>query len=513
MMPDELVEAEPLLRITGITKQFPDVLANDSVSIDVMPGEIHCLLGENGAGKTTLADMVYGVFRPDKGSISLKGQPLNLRSPKEAMQAGIGMVHQHFELVLPMSAVENVVIGMDDDLQKTRTRLEELCSRYDVALDLDAETGRLSVGEQQWVEILKALYVGVDLLILDEPTAVLTPQGVERLFGFLREMKEAGLAVIFITHKLYEVMEISDRVSVLRRGKLVATVDTKNTDSRELARLMVGRDVVLTVEKAPADPGEPLLEVERIAAEGLSMRGAVRDVSLTVHQGEILGLAGVSGNGQSALFNALVGLNPPTGGSVRVGGVETTHLSPKQIANLGLAGVPSDRIHQGLVMDFQIQENLVLGRQRSADFSRAGLIRSRAMRAFADHAIEQFEIMTPSAQQRTRLLSGGNLQKVILARELTGIPPKILLVHQPTRGLDIGASEYVRRRLVEERDRGAGVLLISEDLDEIFNLSDRIAVIYEGRIIDTVDPISTNRAQIGMLMAGIKESEEERGEL
>ena len=398
---------------------------------------------------------------------------------------------------------------MEDDLPKTRARLEELCSRYGVDLDLDAETGRLSVGEQQWVEILKALYVGVDLLILDEPTAVLTPQGVDRLFGFLREMKEAGLAVIFITHKLYEVMEISDRVSVLRRGKLVATVDTEDTDSRELARLMVGRDVVLTVDKTPAEPGDPLLEVDQVAAEGLSMRGAVRDVSLTVWEGEILGLAGVSGNGQSALFSSLVGLNPPTGGSVRLGGIETTHLSPKQIARLGLAGVPSDRIHQGLMMDFQIQENLILGRQRSADFSRVGLMRSRAMRDFAEDAIEQFEIMTPSSQQRTRLLSGGNLQKVILARELAGKPPKILIVHQPTRGLDIGASEYVRRRLVEERDRGAGVLLISEDLDEIFNLSDRIAVIYEGRIIDTVDPVTTSREQIGMLMAGVKESGEE----
>lgn len=505
-MPDDLIEAQPLLRILEVTKQFPEVLANDSVSIDVMPGEIHCLLGENGAGKTTLADMVYGVFRPDEGSIYLKGRPLNLRSPKEAMQAGIGMVHQHFELVLPMSAVENVVIGMPDDLSTTRARLEELGSRYGVELDLDVETGRLSVGEQQWVEILKALYVGVDLLILDEPTAVLTPQGVERLFGFLREMKEAGLAVILITHKLYEVMEISDRVSVLRRGKLVATVNTKDTDSRELARLMVGRDVVLTVDKDLAEPGEAVLEVEHIAAEGLSMRGAVRDVSLTVREGEILGLAGVSGNGQSALFNALVGLNPPTSGSVRLGEVETTHLSPKQIARLGLAAVPSDRIHQGLMMDFQVQENLILGRQRSSDFSRAGLIRSRVMRAFAEGAIEQFEIMTPSPQQRTRLLSGGNLQKVILARELAGVPPKILVVHQPTRGLDIGASEYVRRRLVEERDRGAGVLLISEDLDEIFNLSDRIAVIYEGRIIDTVDPLVTSREQIGMLMAGIKES-------
>lgn len=509
-MPDELIDSEPLLRIEGVTKEFPDVVANDSVSIDVMPGEIHCLLGENGAGKTTLADMIYGVFRPDTGSIHFKGQVLNLRSPKEAIQAGIGMVHQHFELVMPMSAVENVVIGLKEarwmDLRDTRSRLAQLCSRYGVDVDLDAETGRLSVGEQQWVEILKALYVGVDLLILDEPTAVLTPQGVERLFGFLREMKEGGLSVILITHKLYEVMEISDRVSVLRRGKLIATVNTKDTSSRELARLMVGRDVDLTVHKEPAQPGAPLLEIDHIAAAGLSMRGAVNDVSLEVREGEILGLAGVSGNGQNALFDALVGLNPPTTGRVRLGGVDITRLSPKQIAQHGLAGVPSDRIRQGLMMDFQIQENLILGRHRSPDFSRAGFIRGNAMRGFAEEAIKDFEIMTPSSQQRTRLLSGGNLQKVILARELAGSRPNVLVVHQPTRGLDIGASEYVRRRLVEERDRGAGVLLISEDLDEIFNLSDRIAVIYEGMIIDTVDPTSTNREEIGMLMAGIKDS-------
>jgi simple sugar transport system ATP-binding protein len=319
-------------------------------------------------------------------------------------------------------------------------------------------------------------------------------------------MKDAGLAVILITHKLYEVMEISDRVSVLRRGKLIATVDTKDTSSRELARLMVGRDIDLTVDKAPAEPGASLLEVHQIAAAGLSMRGAVKDVSLEVREGEILGLAGVSGNGQSALFNALVGLNPPTAGHIRLSGVEITHLSPKKIARLGLAGVPSDRIRQGLMMDFQIQENLILGRHRSPDFSRAGLMRGSAMRDYADEAIKDFEIMTPSSQQRTRLLSGGNLQKVILARELAGSRPKILIVHQPTRGLDIGASEYVRRRLVEERDRGAGVLLISEDLDEIFNLSDRIAVIYDGMIIDTVDPNSINREEIGMLMAGIKET-------
>lgn len=515
-MTNQEEETVPLLRVEHVTKLFPDVVANDDVSIDVMPGEVLCLLGENGAGKTTLADMLYGIYRPDHGQISFRGRPLKLRSPREAIEMGIGMVHQHFELVTPMSALENVVIGTEDarwgNLPEARSRLENLCAQYEINIDLDAEVGTLSVGEQQWVEILKALYTGVELLILDEPTAVLTPQGVKRLFKFMREMKQDGVGIVLITHKLYEVMEISDRVAVLRRGKLVDTVNTAETSSAELARLMVGRDVVLDVDKAAAQPGKVLLEVNQIAAPGRSLRGAVEDVTFELREGEILGLAGVSGNGQSALFDALVGVNSPTKGTIHLAGVETTLLSPKEIAAMGLSGVPSDRIRQGLMMDFRVQENLILGRHRSPDFAKRGIMNAPAMRDFATTAIEEFEIMTPSSQQVTRVLSGGNLQKVILARELLGKPPAVLVVHQPTRGLDIGASEYVRRRLVAERDRGAGVLLISEDLDEIFNLSDRIAVIYEGMIIGEVDPATASRQDVGMLMAGINENSAGPGE-
>lgn len=508
-MTDTQKEAAPLLRVEHVTKLFPDVVANDDVSLDVKAGEVLCLLGENGAGKTTLADMLYGVYHPDDGHLYFRGEPLKLKNPGEAIELGIGMVHQHFELVTPMSALENVVIGTDDarwaNLPEARKRLEDLCKQYEINIDLDAEVGMLSVGEQQWVEILKVLYTGVELLILDEPTAVLTPQGVQRLFKFLREMKRNGVGIVLITHKLWEVMEISDRVAVLRKGKLVDIVNTAETDIAGLARLMVGRDVVLDVDKDPATPGDVVLRVDHIAAPGRAQRGAIEDVTFELRQGEILGLAGVSGNGQSALFDTLVGVNPPTKGAIHIQGAETTYASPKEIAAKGLSGVPSDRIRQGLMMGFRVQENLILGRHRSSDFASHGIINGRAMREFAATAIEEFEIMTPSPLQITRVLSGGNLQKVILARELLGHPPLILVVHQPTRGLDIGASEYVRRRLVAERDRGAGVLLISEDLDEIFNLSDRVVVIYEGVIIGEVDPAAADFQEIGLLMAGISE--------
>lgn len=498
------IATDSMLRIDNVTKRFPDVIANHEISIDILRGEIHCLLGENGAGKTTLADILYGVSQPDEGAVYLRGELLEAKSPRDAIKAGIGMVHQHFELVSPMSTLENVVIGTDEDPRQARRRLEELCTTYGVDIDLDVETGRLSVGEQQWVEILKALYGGVDLLILDEPTAVLTHQGIQKLFTFLNEMKAKGLAIIFITHKLWEVMEISDRVSVLRRGELVATVNTSDTTSRDLARLMVGRDVILTIEKKAATPGDTILEVDQIHVATHSQRGAVHGLSLEVREGEILGIAGVSGNGQSALFDALVGVRHPRSGQIRVAGEDISHLSPKQVTARGVSGVPADRIRQGLMMDFQIQENLVLGRHRTPQFERHGFLSRKAIREFAEQAIADFEIMASSPQQITRVLSGGNLQKIILARELA-TEPKVLIVHQPTRGLDIGASEYVRRRLVQERDRGAAVLLMSEDLDEIFNLSDRIAVIYEGQIIGVLDPEDATYESIGMLMAGLTE--------
>ncbi len=497
--------SETILSVDRITKRFPGVVANDAVSIDIRRGEIHCLLGENGAGKTTLADVLYGVYRPDEGQVRLNGDPLDLHTPRDAIEAGIGMVHQHFELVPPMSVVENVVIGTGArqwlDLSEVRRRLGRFFENYDVVIDPDAEVGRLSVGEQQWVEIFKTLYFGVEVLILDEPTAVLTPQGVQELFRILRRMREEGLTIILITHKLKEVMELSDRVTVLRRGAVVGTVDTADTDIRELARMMVGREVLFQVDKERTQPGPSILEVEEIHVESVTGRGSLKGLSIEVRAGEIVGLAGVSGNGQNALFDALVGVEKPSGGTIRIDGVEIDDLSANRIAALGVASVPADRIAQGLLMDFKVKENLVLGRHRSAPFARNGVLNRGAIDDFAAESIEGFDIKTPSASHPTRTLSGGNLQKIIMARELSG-KPKLLVAHQPTRGLDISAGEYVRRRLVEERDRGAGVLLMSEDLDEIFQLSDRIAVIYDGRIVAVTTPEMTDLESIGLSMAG-----------
>ena len=496
---------ETILAVDRVTKRFPGVIANDAVTVDIRRGEIHCVLGENGAGKTTLADVLYGVYRPDEGMVSLNGEPLELHTPRDAIAAGIGMVHQHFELVPPMSVVENVVIGTSAsqwlDLSEVRGRLNEFFLNYDVEIDPDAEVGRLSVGEQQWVEIFKTLYFGVEVLILDEPTAVLTPQGVQELFRILRRMRDEGLTIILITHKLKEVMELSDRVTVLRLGKVVGTVNTADVQMRDLAQMMVGREVLFQFDKERSHPGEPVLEVDEIHLASVTGRGSLKGLSLTVRAGEVVGLAGVSGNGQNALFDALVGVEKPSSGGIRIGGVDTAELSANRIAQLGVASVPADRIAQGLLMDFNVKENLVLGRHRSNVFSRGGLLNRGAIDSFATESIEGFDIRTPSASQSTRTLSGGNLQKVIMARELSG-EPKLLVAHQPTRGLDISASEYVRRRLLEERDRGAAVLLMSEDLDEIFQLSDRITVIYDGRIVSETTPEQADLESLGLSMAG-----------
>ncbi len=501
---------ENILVAEEVTKVFPGVVANDSVNVAIRRAEIHCLLGENGAGKTTLADILYGVYQPDEGRVLLEGEPLELNSPRDAIEAGIGMVHQHFELVPPMSVIENVVIGTQAkqwlDLTEARRRLEEFFADYDVEIDPDAEVGRLSVGEQQWVEIFKTLYFGVEILILDEPTAVLTPQGIDELFRILRRMRDEGLTIILITHKLKEVMDLSDRVTVLRRGKVVGTVDTADVDQRDLARMMVGREVLMQADKAASNVGEPVLEVEEIHLESDTGRGSLDGLSITVGSGEIVGVAGVSGNGQNALFDAVVGVRHPETGSIRITGQDTTESAPHRIATLGVASVPADRIAQGLMMDFSVKENLVLGNQRERQFSRAGILNRGQIDAFAAESIDTYEIKTPSASQITRTLSGGNLQKIIMARELSG-QPQLIVAHQPTRGLDIAATEYVRRRLIQERDRGAGVLLMSEDLDEIFQLSDRIAVIYDGRIVAVTEPDATTLEQIGMHMAGASDTD------
>ncbi|MCY3619309.1 MAG: ABC transporter ATP-binding protein [Acidimicrobiaceae bacterium] len=495
-----------LLQARGVTKRFPGVVANDDITLEVHRARVHCLLGENGAGKSTLADLFYGVHEPDEGVVELRGEPIHMVSPRDAIAAGIGMVRQHFELVTPMSVLENVVIGTRGeakvDLRAARERLGELCDLYGVEMDLDTPVGDLAVGQQQWVEILKALYLGCEVLILDEPTAVLTPEGIERLFATLRRMASEGLTIVLITHKLHEVMEISDDVTVLRRGRVVRTSLTSEVTMADLTRMMVGRDVDLAIDVAETSRGDLVLDVSGLDVATESGRGSLKQVSLQVHEREILGIAGVSGNGQDALFDVLVGMSSADGGRILVDAKDVAELSPADRLEIGIASVPADRIHQGLMMDFRISENLILGRQRSGRYRRRGWLNQTSIAKFADESVTDFEIAAPSPAHVTRVLSGGNLQKIVMARELAG-QPRLLIVHQPTRGLDIGATEYVRRRLVEERDRGAAILLISEDLDELLNLSSRIAVMFDGRIVGEVDRRDATIDRIGMWMAGV----------
>ncbi len=463
-------DGDVLLQVEHLSKRFPQVLANDDVSFSVRRGEAHCLLGENGAGKSTLAEILYGVHRPDLGTIRYKGKAVTIASPKDAIQLGIGMVHQHFVLIPPLSALENIVMGTQRgglriDMQAAMRKLETLCSTYDIQMDLSATISRLCVGEQQWVEILKALYVGIELLILDEPTASLTPMEADKLFAIIKKMKADGLSLIFITHKMNEVMQVSDRVTVMRKGKVVGTANTSDMTPRELARLMVGREVELQIDKGQATPGAALLEISDLRAHDDRGVEVLQGISLDVRTNEIVAVAGVSGNGQSELYDVLIGVRKATSGRVTLAGKALTNRSPSYIADQGVASVPEDRMRQGLVMNFRVDENLILGIQRKSPFSQGGLLNQAAIDAFARDAIAKYDIATPSARNTTRVLSGGNLQKVIMARELSQ-QPRCLIVSQPTRGLDVGATEYVRIRLLEERDRGAAILLISEDLDE-----------------------------------------------
>jgi ABC-type uncharacterized transport system ATPase subunit len=497
---------EPVLQVEGLNKRFLGAWANRDITFDVLRGEIHCLLGENGAGKTTLSECLYGTYRPTSGTIRFKGEVLELGSPRDAIAAGIGMVHQHFVLAPALSVLENVIVGTELPFVLNRSdaadRLKVLCADYGVDIDPSTTVAQLSVGQRQWVEILKALYVGVDLLILDEPTAVLTPMEVERLFTVIHKMKDDGLSVIFITHKLDEVMSASDRVTTLRKGEVVGTVRTADVDAQQLARMMVGRDVELRIEKREFRPASPMLEVKDIRADGDRGEEALRGVSFTVHEGEILGLAGVSGNGQRELFDAIVGTRRPTSGSVSVGGREVTELPPRARLELGISSIPEDRVEEGLVMDFLVHQNMILGLHRDRPYSTFGVLHEQQAIAFAKRSIGEYEIATPSPKRITRLLSGGNLQKIILARELSR-DPSVIIASQPTRGLDISATKYVHRQLVQQRERGAAVLLVSEDLDEIFSLADRIAVIFKGRILDIVDPSTASVHDVGLLMAGV----------
>jgi len=488
-------------------KRFPGVVASDGVNLGVRQGEIHCLLGENGAGKTTLMRILYGFYQPDSGEILLSGKPVKISSPSVALAHRIGMIHQHFRLVSTLSVEENVILGVDEGmgpflrLGKTRKRIAAITDEYGLSVDPKAKVWQLSVGQQLRVEIVKALYREADILIMDEPTSVLTPQEVDQLFTTLRTLVDDGLTIIFITHKLDEVMQVSDRVTVLRQGKLVATLPTSQTDKPSLARLMVGREVVFRLEKNPPQQGKKLLEVDRLHT--LSDRGlpALRNVSFEVHGGEILSVAGVSGNGQTELAEVLTGLRKATSGRILLDGKDITNRSAREITNDGVAHVPAERIKMGTVSNMSVRENLILKDYRHPPFSRGIFLNYKEAEANAQRAMAKYQIAAPSDSSAAKLLSGGNIQRMVLARELSGKPRLIVAVH-PTYGLDVGATEQVRQVLLRQRERGAAILLISEDLEEVMELSDRILVMFSGRVMGILDAEEAETGEIGLMMAG-----------
>jgi simple sugar transport system ATP-binding protein len=506
------LSAAPVLELRGITKRFPGIVANDHVDLDLLPGETHALLGENGAGKSTLMNVLYGLYHPDEGEIVVKGEKLSLGSARDAIDHGIGMVHQHFMLIPVMTVAENVVLASEPthggaflDMAAAIRRVEELSQRFGLAVDPRARVDSITVGQQQRVEILKALYRGADILILDEPTAVLTPQEAEELFRILRSLTDQGKSVIFISHKLHEVLEIADRISVLRRGKLVETMPREGATEESLARAMVGRDVLLRVEKAPAQPGETLLAVEDLHV--LDDRGlaAVRGISFEVRAGEIVGIAGVDGNGQTQLIDALAGLRPVESGRITLHGRDLTNASAKEALDAGLGHIPEDRQRRGLVLQFSLAENIALHDYDKEPASRLGWLRPRVLLRHAASMIKAFDVRGGGPSTLAGALSGGNQQKVVLAREIER-DPQVLIAAQPTRGLDVGAIEFVHRRLVEERDEGRGVLLVSLELDEILSLSDRIFVIYEGRFVAEFGP-DVSEEELGIAMTGGRQKE------
>jgi simple sugar transport system ATP-binding protein len=496
--------------MSSIAKYFLDVAANQNVNFDLFAGEICALLGENGAGKTTLMNILFGYYSADEGEIYIKGEKADLSSPKDAISRGVGMIHQHFALVPSQTVLENIIIGTDTgkgpflDLKSARKKLLALEDQFGLQVDPDARVWTLSVGEQQKVEILKALYRNVDILIMDEPTAVLAPAETEELFKTLKSLVAEGRSVVFISHKLNEVMDISDRIVVLRSGRVVAERQTAETNIRELANLMVGRELLDTIDKKKLTFGPPVLEIQGLDVQNDKNLPAVKSLDLTVRQNEIVGMAGISGNGQRELADVLFGLREPVRGTVKIDNQSLKFGSPTAAIRLRMGRIPEDRIGTGLLMDLSVQENLILEDHASAEFQNWGMMKSKKIHRYSDEIINAYSIATAGRDAVTKSLSGGNLQKVMLARELAG-KPTVVIAAQPTRGLDVGAMEYIHHRVLQERERGAGVLLISEDLDEVFALSDRIVVIYEGEIMGEATGDDASREQIGLWMSGVKQ--------
>ncbi len=506
----------PVLELRGITKHFPGVLANDHIDLTLEQGEIHALLGENGAGKTTLMNILYGLYQPDSGEIFVRGKKVEIHSPSDAIAAGIGMVHQHFMLVPVFTVTENVMLGAEAmrwtgvlDRASAAARVRQISEQYGLEVDPAARVEDLPVGVQQRVEIIKLLYRQADILIFDEPTAVLTPQEADELFKIMRSLAEQGKSIIFITHKLREVLVVADRITVIRRGKVVGTTRPTEADRNKLAAMMVGREVKLEVEKMPAQVGEVVLQVEKLVVFDDRRQVAVDDVSFEVRAGEIFGIAGVQGNGQTELVQALTGLRAPEHGRIRILGKDVTRASPRTVTELGTAHVPEDRQRDGLVLPATVADNLVLQTYYKPPITRGEVLQLGRILEAARQQIEQFDIRTPGPYALVGSLSGGNQQKTIVAREFSR-PIRLLVASQPTRGLDVGSIEYIHNRILEKRDSGCAVLLVSPELDEIMELSDRIAVMYRGKIVATIPADVATKEYVGLLMAGI--SVEQAGE-
>ncbi len=499
------------LETRGITKAFPGVLANDRIDFRLEKGEIHAMLGENGAGKSTLMNIIYGLYHADEGQIFLNGQEMHFDGPTDAIAHGIGMVHQEFMLIPVLTVAENIILGIETtrggaflDRRTAVKRIRELSHQYGLEIDPTAYIKDLPVGVRQRVEIVKALYRQAEILILDEPTAVLTPREAEELFKIMRSLAEQGKSIIFITHKLKEVFAVANNITVLRDGRVVGTTKPEETSERELASMMVGREVLLRVDKKPATPGKEVLVVENLQALDDRHAVAVDGVSFSIRAGEILGIAGVQGNGQRELVEALTGLRPIVGGRVKILGQDTTDASPRRVIEAGTAHIPEDRHKHGLVLGYPVDDNLVLCTYYQIPFARRYLIDDEAVDRNAERLVQEFDIRTPSIHTIAGSLSGGNQQKTIVAREFSR-PIRLLIANQPTRGLDIGSTEFIHRRLVEERDAGVAVLLLSAELDEVMSLSDRIAVMYEGQIMDILPAEEATKERLGLLMAGVRE--------
>lgn len=499
----------PILQLKGITKRFPGVLANDHIDLTLNQGEILALLGENGAGKTTLMNILYGLYQPDEGEILVNDQKIIINSPTDAIQAGIGMVHQHFMLIPVFTVTENVMLGSEPvrmgdflDRPKTAARIHEISQQYNLEVNPDDYVKDLPVGVQQRVEIIKLLYREANILIFDEPTAVLTPQEADDLFSIMRSLVKQGKSIIFITHKLREVLDVADRIMVIRRGAVVGEADPKVADKNQLAEMMVGREVNLVVEKEYKEPGEVVLSVKDLVVADQFKQVVVDHVSLDVHAGQILGIAGVQGNGQTELVEAITGLDKSASGKILFKGEDITNATPRKITEAGTAHVPEDRQADGLVLPFPVAENLVLCTYYREPFAKGVVLQYDKILENSKKLVEDFDIRTPSSLTSVGSLSGGNQQKVIIARELSR-PIDLLVASQPTRGLDVGSIEYIHKRIVQKRDEGCAVLLVSPELDEVIELSDRIAVMYRGKIIAIVDAGNVTKETLGLLMAGI----------